>query len=375
MKSEILSKQKRAMVEEGLDALIAVSPESVIYTSGFVIPSLRIQGLHRRLAMTVVTPDEKEALIVVDMEASTAKKRSQWFTDIRTYREFEQEASEILIDTLHEFGLDKGRVGIELDYLPAMDFEVVSQAVPEANFVNSDRLFLELRSVKTADEIERLRKAGRAADKAHQQVKMQVRAGMTERQVANVVLETLYAEGIEDISVMVIASGERSLLPNVGPSDRVLQPGDIMRIDILGHIGAYCSDVARTYIVGEPNPDQTAIWQKLVDTLEELKSKIRPGISTKQLYQVFAKKFQNYGLEPYKFVGHGLGLSVHEHPWISNDPRFDRPLEAGMVLCVEPFSFTGSEGYQLEDEVLVTSGGFELFTDQVDTSQLLPIAA
>jgi Xaa-Pro dipeptidase len=373
MKSEILEKQKRALAQEKLDALVAVAPESVIYTCGFVIPSLRIQGLHRRLAMTVVTPD-KEALIVVDMETSTAKRRSRWFSDIRTYREFEQEASELLIEALQEFGLAKGCIGIELDYLPAMDFAVIRQAVPNANFINADKTFLELRSVKTHEEIERLRRAGRAADKAHQQVQKRARAGMTEMELANIITETLYREGIEDITVLVVASGERSALPNVGPSDRVLKPGDLIRIDLLGNIGAYCSDVARTYVVGDPTPEQTAMWQKLVDTLNALKAKIRPGVTTRQIYQTFAEKYRSVGLSPTTFVGHGLGLSVHEHPWICKYDRFERPLEEGMVLCVEPYYIGENEGYQLEDEIIVTRDGFELITNQVDTSRLLQIA-
>src|SRR3990172_3300485 len=101
MKSEIVSKQQRALKENKLDALVAVAPGSVMYSCGFVIPSLRIQGLHRRLAMTVVTPDDsKLALILVNMEATTAQRRSQWFSDIRAYREFEQEACDLLVDTL-----------------------------------------------------------------------------------------------------------------------------------------------------------------------------------------------------------------------------------------------------------------------------------
>jgi Xaa-Pro dipeptidase len=375
MNSEILIKQKKAMVNRGFDALIGVAPESVIYTCGFVIPSLRIQGLQRRLAMTVVTPDDNDCLIVVDMETSTAERRSKWFTEIRTYREFEEEASGILIRTLRGYGLSKSRIGIELDYLPAMDYEVLRTALPEAEFVNAGDLFLELRSVKTQEEIDRLREAGRAADKAHRRVQERARAGMTERQVANIITETLYEEGIEDISVMVVASGERSILPNVGASNRVLEAGDIMRIDILGHIGAYCSDVARTYIVGDPSAAQAAMWQKMVDTLDVLKEEIRPGVSSAHLYGVFAEKFKSLGLDPYKFVGHGLGLSVHEHPWIGKDPRFDRLLEPGMVLCVEPFNLTATEGYQLEDEVIVTEDGYELITDQVDISQLLQIEA
>jgi Xaa-Pro aminopeptidase len=375
MTGEILAKQKQAMVEHGLDALVAVSPENVIYSCGFVIPSLRIQGLRRRLAMTVVTADDKDALIVVDMETSTAQQRSKWFTDIRTYPEFEQEASGLLIDTLQEFGLAKGRIGIELDYIPAMDLDVVRGALPEAAFVNAEELFLDLRSVKTWEELERLRKAGRLADKAHQQVQHRARAGMTERDVGNIIFETLYGGGIEDVSVIVVASGERSVLPNVGPSDRVLQPGDVVRIDILGHIGAYCSDVARTYVVGDPSPEQASMWKKHVDALNLVKAEIRPGVSTGYLYRTFSDYFRSVGLEPYKFLGHGLGLSVHEHPWIATDPRFDRTLEEGMVMCVEPVQLTETEGYQLEDEIIVTTDGFELITDQVETTRLLQIAA
>lgn len=375
MKSEILAKQKRAITEQGLDALVAVAPESVIYTCGFVIPSLRIQGLHRRLAMTVVTPEEKQnALIVVDMETSTAKKHSQWFTDIRTYREFEQEASGLLIDTLREFGLARGRIGIELDYLPAMDFEVICKGLPEATFVNANKPFLELRSVKTQEEIERLRKAGRAADKAHQQVQKRATAGMTEMEVANIITDTLYREGIEDISVLIVASGERSTLPNVGPSNRALKAQDIMRIDLLGNIGAYFSDVARTYVVGEPTPAQATMWKNLVDTLDAIKAEIRPGATTTQIYRVFAEKFKAVGLQPTTFVGHGLGLSVHEHPWIAKYDRFQRNLEEGMVLCIEPYYLGETEGYQLEDEIIVTRDGFELITDQADTRRLLQIA-
>lgn len=374
MQSKILQKQKQGLATNNLDALVAVAPESVIYTCGFVIPSLRIQGLHRRLAMTVVTPD-KDLLVVVDMETSTAKKHSRWISDIRTYREFEQEASGLLVDALRELGLAKGRIGIELDYIPAMDFDVIRKDLPEAKFTDASHIFLELRSVKTPEEIDRLRRAGRAADKAHSEVQRRAKAGMTELEVANVISETLYREGIEDITVLIVASGERSVLPNVSPSNRVLRAGDIIRIDVLGNIGAYFSDVARTYVVGEPSREQTEMWKKLSDTLDALKAEIRPGVTTKRIYQVFAEKYKGFGLKAGAFVGHGLGLSVHEHPWISQYDRFERPLEEGMVLCVEPFYLGGTEGYQLEDEIIVTGKGFELITDQVDTRRLLQISA
>src|SRR5439155_16101137 len=115
------------------------------------------------------------------------------------YREFEQEAAELLVETLRDYGLSNSRIGIELDYLPAMDFEVIRQESPKATFANANGIFLELRSVKTPDEIEKLRKAGKAADKAHLQVQERAKAGMTEMEIANIITDTLYHEGIEDI--------------------------------------------------------------------------------------------------------------------------------------------------------------------------------
>jgi Xaa-Pro dipeptidase len=376
MGSEILQRQRLANENEGLDALVAVSPTSVIYTAGFVIPSLRIQGLHRRIAMTVVTADEnKKCLIVVDMEANTAAKRSEWLSDIRSYREFEQCAADILVSTLKQYGLAAGRIGLELDYLPAADFALIQNGLPKARFVNVSELLLELRSVKTRSEIDKLIKAGRATDKAHDAVVHHARAGMTEMEVADLITSTIFHEEVEDISLIIVASGDRSVLPNVGPSTRILQPGDIVRIDLLAHVGAYCSDCARTYVVGEPDRNQMATWKALVSTLDAIKSQLRPGVTSSALYKVFTDSYAAFGLKPSRFVGHGLGLSVHEHPWIGSLDRFNRTIEENMVLCIEPYCLTDSEGYQLEDEVLITKNGFDLITNQTNTRSLLQIAA
>lgn len=376
MESEILQKQRKTIIKEGLDALVAVSPTSVIYTAGFVIPSLRIQGLNRRLAMTVVTADEgSKSLIVVDMEASTAAKRSSWFSDVRSYREFEQTAAEILVATLHEYGITGGRIGLELDYLPASDFAFIQHALPKAAFVNVSQLFLDLRSVKTTSEIDKLIKAGRATDKAHNAVAHHARAGMTEMEVADLITSTILHEGVEDISLVIVASGDRSVLPNVGPSSRLLTPGDIVRIDLLAHVGAYCSDCARTYVVGEPTANQNKVWNALVCTLDSIKNSLRPGVSSSALYKLFTDTYARFRLKPSRFVGHGLGLSVHEHPWIGSLDKFDRAIEQNMVLCIEPYVLTDNEGYQLEDEVLVTDTGFDLITNQTNTRSLIRIAA
>jgi Xaa-Pro aminopeptidase len=194
---------------------------------------------------------------------------------------------------------------------------------------------------------------------------------MTEREVGAFIAERLFTSGAEGIKV-IIASGERSSLPNVPPSDRALEMGDIMRIDILGTLDSYWCDCARTYVVGEPDDEQRDTWQRMVESQAVVLEKIKPGVHTADLYQAFLDKWESYGYNPISFVGHGLGLQTHEGPYIGK--RFAGVLEEGMVLCVEPYlTEPGGMGFQLEDEIIVTSDGYELITDQTDASQLLEI--
>jgi Xaa-Pro aminopeptidase len=351
-----------------VDALVSISPENVTYTVRYFIPSLR--NHRRRIAICLVAPETPSTLIVCDKEETTAQRYCR-VDEVRSYDEFTQYAVDILAETIHERGLSKSKIGLELDYIPAMDFAKLRKSVPDAEFINGDELFMRLRLVKTAEEIERLKTVGKLADKIHHDVSEMAHVGMTERQLGTFIAERLFAAGVDNIK-LIIASGERSSLPNVPPTDRALEVGDIMRIDILGTLESYWCDCARTYVVGEPNDEQRDTWQSMIESQAVVLEKIKPGVHTADLYQAFLDKWESYGYTPTPFMGHGLGLQTHEGPYIGK--RLTGVLEEGMVLCVEPtLRVPGWMGFQLEDEIIVTSDGYELITDQTDTSQLLKI--
>ncbi len=245
----------------------------------------------------------------------------------------------------------------------------LARLLPDVEWVDNDAWFARLRMVKTAEEIAALREVGRLADQVHAASYRQVRAGMTERDLGRVIVGELYARGVR---ILVVASGERSGLPNAGPTDRVLARGDLIRVDIIAHRRNYYSDVARTAVVGEPTPRQREVWARIVETHRALLAMVRPGVRTSALYAEFGRRFREAGFPVSSFVGHGLGLHLHEEPLIGFVG--DTVLEPGMVLCIEPFIFADGYGYQLEDELLVTADGYELFTDAVDTSRLLATA-
>lgn len=366
MNREIIQKQKEALMEEKLDALVALSPENVAYSLGFMVPSHPI--MPRRHAASIVTLDS-EAVLVANMEQSTTERYSV-IKNVHAYVEFLEEPMEALANLIRKMGLSEGRIGIEMNYIPAGDYEKIRSYLPRCSFVACDELFVRLRMVKTKYEINKLRKIARIADEIHANVYTKVQPGDTEKDLAAHIINELIRRGGDNISVLVVGSGDRSGLPNAKPTDKKIMPNEIIRVDILGTLDNYYSDVARTVVVGEPNPKQKEIWNKIYDTHQAVLSKIRAGVTTSEIYDVFKRKFEHYGFPVSNFVGHGIGLHLHEEPLIG---RFgeNHVLEEGMVLCIEPFIFADNYGYHVEDQVLVTKNGYELLSNCTDTSKLL----
>lgn len=369
MRSAILDRLRAVMAAEGLDAVIAVSPENFTWATGFVVPS---QALMRwRHAMAVVTP-ETAAIVCVDMEESTVRQRAG-DTEIRVWREFGDNPMAVLAALLGDLGLASARIGTEFDYLPAGAFADIAARMTTATMVPAEALFDRLRQNKTEDEIALLRRLSRVADRAIGDAFAAVRAGMTEMDLAAALVRGVYEQGGEQIRIMIVATGERSQLPNVGPTDRVLQPGDVCRVEVFPVIGGYNAGVCRTAIVQHPPPEAERIWANLVDCRRMLLETIRPGARTRPIYQAFLDRFGALGLPPIAFVGHGIGLHLHEAPYLA--AHDDSVLEAGMVLGVEPLVYNTGLGFglQLKDMVAVTNDCCELLSDVNANDELIVI--
>jgi Xaa-Pro aminopeptidase len=369
MNQEIVAKQKKAMAAEDLDALISVSPENVTYTAGFVVPS---QSLMRwRHAICVVTAEGRIAMVVIDMEETTVKAHGG-IPDTRIYREFTEDPIDKLCDVLTDLKLDRGKIGIELEYLPAKDFVTLKSKLPNADFFSADGIFHRLRQVKTHDELEHLRSLSKVTDKAIGNTLTHAKVGMSEMDLAGMLTGGIFAGGAEDFKLMIIATGERSQYPNVGPSQRILQQGDLIRMEIFGILNGYHAGVCRTAVVGEPTPEQEKIWDNLIECKHLVLDSIKPGANTKEIYQAFLKKFSELGFEPISFVGHGIGLFLHEDPYLGRYGNSE--LEAGMVLGIEPLVYIpGRMGLQNKDMVAVTPNGAELLSDHTRTDKLLRV--
>jgi Xaa-Pro aminopeptidase len=372
MRQDVIARQVRAMQKAGLDAVVSVSPENFAYVTGFLSPT---QPLMRwRHAMALVTASGIAALAVVDMEANTIRSKAPEGTEIAVWQEFQFSAMSVLADLLRKHGLAASRIGIEMDYLPAGDFAVLRELLPQTEFTAAQNLLARLRQIKSATEIDILRRLSRIADKAITDAYHSVSAGSSEMDLAAALTRGVYEQGAEYFKLMIVATGERSVFPNVGPTGRILKQGDVCRVEIFPMINGYHAGVCRTAAVGAPPPEAERIWANLTACKYLLLDAIKPGASSRAIYKLYLSKLSELGLPPISFVGHGIGLHLHEDPYLG--PTDDQRLEAGMVLGIEPLVYETGFGFgmQNKDMVLVTESGCELLSDYANTDKLIIVS-
>ena len=239
------------------------------------------------------------------------------------------------------------------------------------NSLAAQGLLARLRQIKTPEEIDILRRLSRIADKAITDAYHSVSAGASEMDLAAALTRGVYEQGAEYFKLMIVATGERSVFPNVGPTERILKRGDVCRVEIFPMIGGYHAGVCRTAAVGAPPPHAERIWENLTACKYLLLDAIKPGASSRAIYDLYLSKLKELDLPPISFIGHGIGLHLHEDPYLG--PTEDQPLEAGMVLGIEPLVYETGFGFgmQNKDMVLVTERGCELLSDYTNTDKLI----
>ncbi len=216
-----------------------------------------------------------------------------------------------------------------------------------------------LRMVKDAHEIEALSTAGAAIDRVHAEVPQFLRPGRTEAEIAADITNAIVAEGHSEAAFVIVGSGPNGADPHHECSDRELRPGDIVVVDIGGPVEpGYNSDCTRTYSLGEPAPDVAGQYAVLQRAQAAAVAAVRPGVSAESIDAAARDVLAEAGLAEY-FVhrtGHGIGLSVHEEPYIVAGN--DQPLAEGMAFSVEPGIYLpGRWGARIEDIVIVTADG------------------
>jgi Xaa-Pro aminopeptidase len=244
------------------------------------------------------------------------------------------------------------------DSMPALHLLPLADVLGVVPVLATDVL-RRLRMIKDAAEVDALRKAGAAIDRVHARVPDFLVPGRTEADVAADIAEAIVAEGHSAVAFIIVGSGPHGADPHHECSGRELRAGDIVVVDIGGpYEPGYNSDSTRTYSIGQPDAEVARRYAVLQRAQQAAVAAVRPGVTAEQVDAVARDVLAAEGLAE-AFVhrtGHGIGLSVHEEPYIVAGNAL--PLEEGMAFSVEPgIYFPGQWGARIEDIVVVTADG------------------
>ncbi len=355
--TEVYAKRLAAAATATADAGLA----GLIITPGYDLRYLvgsRAQTFERLTAL-VLAADGTGTVVVPRLELAALRESAipdlgltvrDWVDGEDPYR--------LVADAL---GGGTGTAGIATavtDAMPALHLLPLAEVLGRVPVLATDVL-RRLRMVKDAAEIDALRKAGAAIDRVHARVPEFLVPGRTEADVAADIAEAIVAEGHWEVAFIIVGSGPNGADPHHECSDRTLRAGDVVVVDIGGpYAPGYNSDSTRTYSIGEPAPDVARRYAVLQRAQQAAVAAVRPGVTAEQVDAAARDVLAAEGLAE-AFVhrtGHGIGLSVHEEPYIVAGN--DLPLEEGMAFSVEPgIYFAGDWGARIEDIVVVTADG------------------
>ncbi|MEV0269794.1 Xaa-Pro peptidase family protein [Hamadaea sp. NPDC050747] len=260
----------------------------------------------------------------------------------------------------HRLPGNVGRILVD-NHMWAEKVLALQAALPRAHFGPANTILGDLRMRKTAQEIASLRAAGAAIDRVHAEINQWLSPGRTERQVARDIADAMLQSGHARADFVIVGSGPNSASPHHEASDRMIGPGEPVVVDISGTMpDGYRSDSTRTYSIGAPPAEFLAYYEVLLAAQSAQVATAQPGITAGELDAVGRDIITAAGYGP-NFLhrtGHGIGLDVHEDPYIvAGSPRI---LATGMAFSIEPgIYFPGRHGARIEDIVICTDDGVE----------------
>ena len=344
------------MKAENIDASFITSPDNVFYLSGFR------SDPHERLLGLAVFQEEEPFLICPGMEVDDAKK-SGWDQEIIGYSDTEQpwdlveERVRARVPKVHTWAVEKEHLNVER-------YEELLHRFDGASFSAAETILHELRMVKDEQEIALLRKACELADFAIETGVNELAEGKTELDIIAAIEFEVKKKGVSGMSFdTMVLTGANAASPHGNPGQTKISKGDFVLFDLGVIYEGYCSDITRTVAFGDMSEEQEKIYNTVLQAEEAAVNEVKPGVLAKDLDLTARNIIKNAGYGDYfpHRLGHGLGISVHEYPSITETNEL--VLKPGVVFTIEPGIYVpGVAGVRIEDDVLVTEDGVDVLT-------------
>ncbi len=366
-----------ALAEKGIDVLIGTRLKTITHWSGGFVP----------WRSAIIIPAEGEVQLITPLLDSGRLADESWLDNVVGYGALPGiDFLDMIKMRIDAIGKDGGTIGYEdgtTNYLPEgfitnYELESLKKIFSSAEFVNAAEITDKLCLVKEPEEIRLMRQATAIVDTAHEAVRLELRVGMSEKQVAGIAEKVMRDAGSEFAWTFTggqeIASGERTWWPLGGctpATDRIIQFGEPVMVDLHGMYGLFLGDVAHNYIMGNPTKEQSEVIKAFTETAYKAIDEMQPGKSLKEVTLTVHEFVQKNGWTEWMLPGYGHGIGHLGNEWYpcvaevaspgNNEP--DYVLEPGYmqmmaVVCNRP----GVCGFRLERPLVITETGNEVLS-------------
>ena len=267
----------------------------------------------------------------------------------------------LTLDDYENFFMFCEKVGFEENYVTYAKYKEYMHKFKINSIVETEGMIEKQRMIKDEEEIESIKKACKITDDCYNYILNYIKPGMTEKQIAREIDDYYYKHAEGTSFDTIVASGENSSKPHAIPTDRQIQEKDIITIDMGCKVNGYCSDMTRTFFVGEVPEEIKPIYDLVLKNQLQTLNDMKENFNTKLLSKMVDNDFRLNNYDLIHALGHGVGLDIHEAPTISI--RSENMLKENMVVTDEPGIYVaGKYGVRIEDTVLVGKGGSEPLT-------------
>ena len=379
-------KLQKGMAAAGIDALILTSAENIYYSTGYVSPQLYLNGSPIGTDVAVVNASGRVSLIVSQFEKGGADLLTKGDVDVIAYPQWifiedyfdpNEKEKEVQPDTNKTFRMaaeivrskkSDAIVGVEAPKLPYDKYVFLMETFGQDKLIDATDMLIKVRTIKTPWEIDALRLAAQITEKMMNFTMQNTEIGMTEADLMKLWFQSGYeiTGGHELVNVWQAHTPGPDFWVTGVPRERPLQEGDVVRLDGGINLAGYTSDLGRAYAVGKTvAPEKQAIFDTLLAARDAGIAMMKPGNRFCDVFHTVMKVCHEGALPHYVrgHCGHTVGLGPgEEYPMLN--PANEMLLEPGMVFCFEtPYYSSKYHNYNLEDTLVITETGCELFTN------------
>ena len=353
-----IEKARRLMREQGVDALLICAGTSLRYFTGVT------WGASERLVAMLLPMNGKPIIICPTFELGSLQAELMIEPDIRLWEE-DESPSDLVAAALRDCNATRLALDPSMAYLFV---ERLQKAAPSVDVVGASAIIDGCRMYKSEAELALMKHAKAMTLEVHQRAARILHEGITATEVRRFIDEAHRAMGASGYSFCIVQFGRSTAFPHGLPGESRLAEGDVVLIDTGCTIEGYHSDITRTYVFGQANAEQRAMWDLEKEAQQAAFDAVKPGVPCEAVDAAARAVLEKAGLGPdYKLpglphrTGHGIGLSIHEPAYLVRGDK--TPLAPGMCFSNEPMIVIPDRfGIRLEDHFYVTENGAEWFT-------------